>query len=86
MIRTSLALLVLLFAVPPVLTIAGFATGDLLAGAIAAAAWALLTTLYVPTIRYFCLSPAWTLTLPLAGFLYGAMTVDSAVRDRRHAW
>jgi hypothetical protein len=86
LLTLTLALLVLLFAVPPVLTIAGFATGDLLAGAIAAAAWALLTTLYVPTIRYFRLSPGWTLPLPLAGCLYGAMTADSAVRGRRGAW
>jgi hopene-associated glycosyltransferase HpnB len=82
----TVVLLALLFAAPTVLTVVGFATGDLLAGSAAAAAWTLMTALYVPTIRYFCLSPAWTLTLPLAGFLYGAMTVDSAVRGRRGAW
>jgi hypothetical protein len=37
-------------------------------------------------VRYFRLPPAWTLTLPLAAGLYGAMTIDSAVRDRRGAW
>ena len=33
--------------------------------------------------------PLWALTLPLAGILYGAMTVDSAVRhvrDARAVW
>jgi hypothetical protein len=28
----------------------------------------------------------WTLALPLAGCLYGAMTVDSALRGRKNAW
>jgi len=86
LLALTVALLLLLFAVPPVVTVVGFATGDALAGATAAAAWALLTALYVPTIRYFRLSPAWATTLPLAGCLYGAMTVDSAVRGGRSAW
>ena len=86
LLALTVALLLLLFAGPPVLTIVGFATGNLLAGVAAAAAWALMTALYVPTIRYFRLAPAWTLALPLAGCLYGAMTVDSAVRGRRSAW
>jgi hopene-associated glycosyltransferase HpnB len=86
LLALTVALLLLLFAVPPVVTVVGFATGDVLAGAIAAAAWVLLTALYVPTIRYFRLSPAWATTLPLAGCLYGAMTVDSAVRGGRNAW
>jgi hopene-associated glycosyltransferase HpnB len=86
LLTVTIALLALLFAGPPVVTIVGFATGNLLAGSTAAAAWALMTSLYVPTIRYFRLAPAWTLTLPLAGCLYGAMTVDSAVRGRRRAW
>jgi hopene-associated glycosyltransferase HpnB len=86
LLALTVALLLLLFAVPPVLTIVGFATGNLLAGSSAAAAWGLMTALYVPTIRYFRLSPAWTLTLPLAGCLYGAMTVDSAARARQGAW
>jgi hypothetical protein len=34
-------------------------------------------------VRYFRLSPLWALTLPLAGLLYGAMTVDSALRPDR---
>jgi hopene-associated glycosyltransferase HpnB len=78
----TVVLLLLLFAVPPVVTVAGFATGNELGGAVAAAAWALMTALYVPTIRYFRLFPAWALALPLAGCLYGAMSVDSAVRGR----
>jgi hopene-associated glycosyltransferase HpnB len=48
-----------------------------------AAAWLLQAALVLPTVRYFRLSPLWALTLPLAGILYGAMTIDSAVRPRR---
>ena len=68
------------------LTVVGFTTGSTLTGATAAAAWALLTALYLPTIRYFRLNPAWALTLALAGLLYGAMTVDSARRARHGSW
>ncbi|HST24767.1 MAG TPA: glycosyltransferase [Gaiellaceae bacterium] len=86
LLALTIALLLVLFAAPPALTVVGFATGNTLAGGAAAAAWALMTALYLPTIHFFRLSPAWTLTLPLAGCLYGAMTVDSAVRGRRGAW
>ena len=70
LLAVTLVLLMLMFALPPALTVAGFATGNVLAGAAAAAAWTLMTALYLPTIRYFRLSPAWALTLPLAGCLY----------------
>jgi hopene-associated glycosyltransferase HpnB len=76
----TLALLALLFVVPPLLTALAAAIGDLVALGLAAAAWALMTALYLPAVRYFRLSPAWALALPLAGCLYGAMTLDSAVR------
>jgi hypothetical protein len=34
-------------------------------------------------VRAFDLRPRWALTLPLAGTLYGMMTVDSALRGPR---
>ena len=86
LLALTVGLLVVLFPLPPILTVVGFATGDVLMGAAAAAAWALMTTLCVPTIRYFRLSLAWSLSLPLAGCLYGAMTLDSALRSGRPAW
>jgi hypothetical protein len=47
-----------------------------------AVAWGAMAAAYLPTVRLYRL-PAWrALTLPLAGVLYTAMTVDSA---RRHA-
>jgi hypothetical protein len=52
----------------------------------AALAWGAMTAAYLPTVRYFGLARAWSLTLPLAGCLYGAMTLDSALRGRRATW
>lgn len=44
---------------------------------------------YVPTVRYYRLTSAWALTMPLIGTLYLAMTWHSALRDwggRRSEW
>ncbi len=35
--------------------------------------------IYWPTVRFYRLSPLWSLTLPLAAVLFGAMTVSSAL-------
>ena len=86
LLMLTMVLLALFFVVPPVLTVVAAALGDWLTVSLAAAAWALLTALYLPTMLYFRVSPAWALTLPLAGCLYGAMTVDSAARDQGGAW
>jgi hopene-associated glycosyltransferase HpnB len=86
LLALTIALLVLLFPLPPILAVLGFAAGNTMTGAAAAGAWALMTALYLPTTAYFRLNPAWTLTLPVAGVLYGAMTVDSALPRRRASW
>jgi hopene-associated glycosyltransferase HpnB len=54
------------------------------AGARLAAATALVAMMftYLPVLRYYGMSPAWALLLPLAGTLYLAMTIDSARRHR----
>jgi hopene-associated glycosyltransferase HpnB len=78
LLALTVAALALAFVAPPVLLAfppAGAALG--------AAAWLLQAALVLPTVRYFRLNPLWALTLPLAGVLYGAMTVDSAIRPRR---
>ena len=44
---------------------------------------------YVPTVRYYHLTPAWVLTMPLIGTLFLAMTWHSAFRawgGRRSEW
>jgi hopene-associated glycosyltransferase HpnB len=43
-------------------------------------AWLIMAMVYRPAVRFFELPSARCWTLPLAGVLYGAMTVDSAVR------
>ena len=65
--------------VGPVVLLAFPPLGAVLGGA----AWLLQAGLVLPTVRYFRLNPLWALTLPLAGVLYGAMTIDSALRPRR---
>ena len=45
------------------------------------AGWALMTASFVPMLRFYRLSPARALALPLIALLYAAMTADSA---RRH--
>jgi hypothetical protein len=56
-------------------------SGEPVASATAAAALALMAGSYVPLLRYYGLSPAWAVALPLAGTLFLLMTWDSA---RRH--
>ena len=85
LLALTVAVLALLFAVPPVVTVVAATRVDWLALGPAAAAWVLMTVLYLPTVRFFRLSPVWALTVPVAASLYGAMTVDSALR-RRSAW
>jgi hopene-associated glycosyltransferase HpnB len=48
--------------------------------ALAVTALAAMIVTYLPTLRYYRLSPLWALLLPAAGILYLAMTVDSARR------
>jgi hopene-associated glycosyltransferase HpnB len=94
LLSATVALLVLLFPLPPLLAgagagivaTAGAGTASLLLLVSAALAWAAMTAAYLPTVRYFGLTPARSLTLPLAGCLYGAMTLDSALRGPRATW
>lgn len=43
-------------------------------------AWSLMARVYQPAVQFFGLSRAWMWTLPIAGLLYGVMTIDSALR------
>jgi hopene-associated glycosyltransferase HpnB len=82
----TVAGLLLLYAVPPVLAIVGAGT---LAGWFALAAWLLIAGSYVPMLRAYRLPYWWAPLLPGIAVLYAAMTVDSAwrhVRGRGGAW
>jgi hopene-associated glycosyltransferase HpnB len=85
---TVIALAVMFWA-PPAAVIAGAVAGDGPALALGAAAWLVMAALFVPMLRYYRLTPALALALPVIGLLYLGMTVDSAVqhyRGRGAAW
>lgn len=70
-VSICLVLLALMFAVPLAVWIEP-----------ALVAWLVMAVAYAPAPRFFGLNPLWAVTLPLAGLLYGAMTLDSALRER----
>jgi hopene-associated glycosyltransferase HpnB len=94
LLTATTALLVLLFPLPPALFAIGIglvatgktSTAALLVLTASAAAWAAMDGVYLPTVRYFGLARASALALPLAGCLYGAMTIDSALSYRDPRW
>jgi hopene-associated glycosyltransferase HpnB len=45
-----------------------------------ACAWLLMSLLYLPTMRFYRLSPVWAVTLPLTALFYSYATVLSAAR------
>ncbi len=75
--------LLVVYVVPPALTVVGAVTGARLLLVLAGVAWVLMTATFVPMLRLYRLSPLRALTLPLVAVLYLAMTVDSARQHRR---
>jgi hopene-associated glycosyltransferase HpnB len=98
LLALTLAGLLLLFPLPPALAglALGLGLGDVVSAGTAVAlglvgltGWALMTLAFLPAVRFFGLRRAWALTLPVAGTLYGGMTLDSArrhLRGRRRTW
>jgi hypothetical protein len=87
----ALAGLSLLFMVP-IFSMAASALGFIFGAPVIYCAWALLKGtlalavmghVYAPAMRFFKLSPLRAFTLPIAGFLYALMTLDSALRHER---
>jgi hopene-associated glycosyltransferase HpnB len=68
----------LLYLAPPLLALTWPLHGDAAAGLAAALAWLFMAASYGPMLRYYGRSPVEGLLLPVAGFLYTAMTIDSA--------
>jgi hopene-associated glycosyltransferase HpnB len=70
-------------------TIVAAATQDAGLLAVALAAWLVMAAAYSPLVRFYRLPLAWALTLPVAGALFLAMTLSSAVdywRGTRARW
>lgn len=77
--------LVLLFGVPPTLVAiaaaAPFAAGwRVTLALLGSAALAVTTLVFLPSVRLLGVPTVWAVSFPLAGLLYAAMTVDSALR------
>jgi hopene-associated glycosyltransferase HpnB len=75
----------LLFVAPPAAAI--FASG--LAQIAGALAWLAMAVAFVPMLRFYKLSPLWSIALPIIGVLYTAFTFDSAIqfwRGRGGMW
>ncbi len=90
LLGVTIGLLALLFPLPPLAAAAAVGvvavspSGWTVAAATASGlACAAMTVVYLPTLRYFGVGRWRAVTLPLAGCLYGAMTVDSALRSLR---
>jgi hypothetical protein len=89
LLTAVLAALAVLFAAPPAAVAAGLAglpagwDGAAWCLGAGAAGWGLAAVAALPATRHFGLRPRWALTLPLAGILYGGMTLDSALRGPR---
>jgi hopene-associated glycosyltransferase HpnB len=75
----------LIYLTPPLLTLAGNGPGR----SLGAAAWAIMALSFMPTLRFYGNSPAWSFALPLIAGIYIAFTIDSALqhwRGRGGAW
>jgi hopene-associated glycosyltransferase HpnB len=75
--------LALVYLVPPVVFLAGLATGSWAAAAAGGLAWLVMTATFVPMLRYYRLAPWLAPLLPFTALLYLLMTVDSALRHHR---
>jgi hopene-associated glycosyltransferase HpnB len=57
--------------------------------AVAVVGWSCMIAAYLPTVRFYRLSPLWTITLPIIAALYLLMTWSSAIeywKGRRSIW
>ena len=80
-----------LYLVPPaavgagigLLALGGGGVSILVTLASGAAGWGLMTTIYVPMLKWYGLSKCWAMLLPMSGLVYTLMTVDSGWRSRK---
>ena len=85
LLAATIAMMVLTFIAPPLLAI--FATG--LPRFLGIVVWLAMTISYIPTLRFYRLSPLWSLALPGIAALYLYYTIISAydhVRGRGGQW
>ncbi len=73
--------MVFLYLVPPTALGFGLKNGDLPAAIFGVAGWSVMAVSIVPTLKLYGLNAAYSVLLPVAGGIYGMMTVSSALRD-----
>ena len=73
----------LLFLAPPAIIVVGAVVDAPISVGLAHMAWALMAAAYWPTLQLYGRPTMAALLLPVAAFLYTAMTVDSALRHWR---
>ena len=76
-----LVAMVFLYVLPPALTVVGLVLWEMPTAIAGFAAWFTMGWAFSPTLYRYGLNPWYGFTLPVAGFLYTLMTLDSA---RRH--
>jgi hopene-associated glycosyltransferase HpnB len=79
LLAATLAGLLVTYLLPPLLLL----SGHRLSMALGAAAWLLMCIAYTPMLRFYRLSPTWSLGLPAVALFYAAATVHSAVQYAR---
>lgn len=85
----TVAAMTLIYLLPPVGTIIGLLMSNWRIAFTGLATWLLMSLAYLPTIRFYKLSPLLAFSLPAIAFLYTLMTIDSALRHwqgRGGAW
>lgn len=89
MLAGSVVGMILVYLVPPAVTLLTPLHRDGMAGAAAAIAWLVMATTYRPITAYYRQPPAAAAALPAAAFFYTLMTLSSALayaRGRGGAW
>jgi hopene-associated glycosyltransferase HpnB len=83
LVTLSIVGMMFLYWVPPIALVLGIMNEDLAVVVFGAAGWSVMAASIVPTLKLYDLNAAYSVLLPIAGGLYGVMTVSSALRDRR---
>ena len=72
--------LTLVYLVPPLAVIWGLITFSPSTAVIGLVTWVIMSIAYFPTVRLYQISFLWSFCLPAIAFLYGLMTIDSAIK------
>lgn len=83
MLAGTVAGMTLLYLVPPLCVLTVLSGGSWAAAGFGAAAWAIMTALYRPTVALYGEPAAKALLAPAAAFLYTTMTIASAAQHQR---